>query len=86
MMIRRGANIMAEFSDLPAAPSFVDVSAIGRLAVEEFLEGDAYIREQLWFTFSEAPDSEQIHNLTITYTLVNGQTFEGIIENVTILP
>ena len=38
MMIRRGADIMAEFSDLPAAPSFVDVSAIGRLAVEEFLE------------------------------------------------
>ncbi len=38
MMIRRGANIMAEFSDLPAAPSFVDVSAIGRLAVDEFLE------------------------------------------------
>jgi F-type H+-transporting ATPase subunit gamma len=41
MMIRRGANIMAEFSDLPAAPSFVDVSAIGRLAVDEFLEGRA---------------------------------------------
>jgi F-type H+-transporting ATPase subunit gamma len=41
MMIRRGANIMAEFSDLPAAPTFVDVSAIGRLAVDEFLEGNA---------------------------------------------
>jgi F-type H+-transporting ATPase subunit gamma len=38
MMIRRGGDIMAEFSGLPAAPSFVDVSAIGRLAVEEFLE------------------------------------------------
>jgi len=38
MMIRRGADIMAEFSDLPAAPTFADVSAIGRLAVEEFLE------------------------------------------------
>jgi F-type H+-transporting ATPase subunit gamma len=41
MMLRRGADIMAEFSDLPAAPSFVDVSAIGRLAVEEFLSGNA---------------------------------------------
>lgn len=40
-MIRRGANIMAEFSDLPAAPSFADVSAIGRLAVDEFLNGQA---------------------------------------------
>ena len=41
MMIRRGAEIMAEFSDLPAAPSFADVSAIGRLAVDEFLDGSA---------------------------------------------
>jgi F-type H+-transporting ATPase subunit gamma len=41
MMIRRGANIMAEFSNLPAAPTFADVSAIGRLAVTEFLEGRA---------------------------------------------
>ncbi len=41
MLIRRGVDIMAEFSDLPAAPTFVDVSAIGRLAVDEFLEGRA---------------------------------------------
>jgi F-type H+-transporting ATPase subunit gamma len=41
MMIRRGADIMAEFSNLPAAPSFADVSAIGRLAVDEFLVGNA---------------------------------------------
>ena len=41
MMIRRGAEIMAEFSNLPAAPSFADVSAIGRLAVDEFLSGNA---------------------------------------------
>lgn len=40
LMMRRGANVMAEFSDLPAAPSFGDVSAIGRLAVEEFLKGN----------------------------------------------
>lgn len=40
LMMRRGANVMAEFSDLPAAPSFGDVSAIGRLAVEKFLAGD----------------------------------------------
>jgi F-type H+-transporting ATPase subunit gamma len=39
MLIRRRVNIMAEFSDLPAAPSFSDVSPIGRIAVEEFLEG-----------------------------------------------
>jgi len=39
MMIRRRQEILAEFSDLPAAPEFADVSAIGRLAVDEFLSG-----------------------------------------------
>jgi len=39
MMIRRRQDILAEFSNLPAAPSFSDVSAIGRLAVDEFLSG-----------------------------------------------
>ncbi len=40
LLMRRGGNVMAEFSDLPAAPSFGDVSAIGHLAVEEFLNGN----------------------------------------------
>lgn len=39
MLLRRRKNVIAEFSNLPAAPSFSDVSAIGRLAVEEFLSG-----------------------------------------------
>ncbi len=39
MLLRRRKTILAEFSNLPAAPTFVDVSAIGRLAVDEFLEG-----------------------------------------------
>ncbi len=38
-MVRRRQKILAEFSDLPAAPSFTDVSAIGRVAVDEFLLG-----------------------------------------------
>jgi F-type H+-transporting ATPase subunit gamma len=41
MLIRRRKNVIAEFSHLPAAPSFADVSAIGRLAVNEFLDGKA---------------------------------------------
>ncbi|MFH2101984.1 MAG: ATP synthase F1 subunit gamma [Chloroflexota bacterium] len=39
MLIRRRKQVIAEFSNLPAAPSFMDVSAIGRLAVSEFLNG-----------------------------------------------
>ena len=40
LLMRRGGHVMAEFSDLPAAPSFGDVSAIGHLAVDEFLTGN----------------------------------------------
>ena len=39
LLIRRGKNVTADFSNLPAAPSFQDVSAIGHLAVEEFKKG-----------------------------------------------
>lgn len=39
MLIRRRKQVLAEFSDLPTPPSFMDVSAIGRLAVEEFQSG-----------------------------------------------
>jgi F-type H+-transporting ATPase subunit gamma len=41
LMLRRRQNVIAEFSNLPAAPSFSDVSAIGRLAVDDFLKGQA---------------------------------------------
>jgi F-type H+-transporting ATPase subunit gamma len=40
LMLRRRKNIIAEFSNLPAAPSYTDVSPIGRMAVEEFLSGN----------------------------------------------
>lgn len=38
LLLRRGKEIIAEFSDLPAAPAFSDVSAIGRISVDEFLD------------------------------------------------
>jgi len=40
-MFRRGKEILAEFSNLPAAPAFSDVSPIGRIAVDEFLNGQS---------------------------------------------
>lgn len=39
LMVRRRQAILAEFSNLPPAPAFADVSAIGRIGVEEFLMG-----------------------------------------------
>jgi F-type H+-transporting ATPase subunit gamma len=41
LLYRRQANVLAQFADLPAEPSFNDVSAIGELIVEDFLEGKA---------------------------------------------
>ncbi|GAB4480809.1 MAG: F0F1 ATP synthase subunit gamma [Anaerolineales bacterium] len=37
LLLRLKMNVIAEFSNLPAAPTFNDVSAIGKLAIEEFL-------------------------------------------------
>lgn len=41
VLVRRRADILAEFSNLPAAPTYADVSPIGRLAVDEFQAGRA---------------------------------------------
>lgn len=41
MLARRKADIMAEYTDLPAKPTYSDVSAIGTMAVTEFLDGSA---------------------------------------------
>ncbi|MBK6793516.1 MAG: ATP synthase F1 subunit gamma [Anaerolineales bacterium] len=40
LLFRRRKDVIADFSNLPAAPSFADVSAIGRLAVEEYNNGN----------------------------------------------
>jgi len=40
LLIRRRKQVIADFSNLPAAPSFADVSAIGRLVVDSFLNGE----------------------------------------------
>jgi F-type H+-transporting ATPase subunit gamma len=40
MLLRRRKQVIAEFANLPAAPSFADVSAIGHVAVDEFLKGE----------------------------------------------
>jgi F-type H+-transporting ATPase subunit gamma len=37
LLMRRGKKVTADFSGLPAAPSFMDVSAIGKLAIDDYL-------------------------------------------------
>jgi F-type H+-transporting ATPase subunit gamma len=38
LMLRRGANLVAEFSDLPATPTILDITAITRTIVDDFLK------------------------------------------------
>jgi F-type H+-transporting ATPase subunit gamma len=39
LLLRRKKQVIADFSNLPAAPSFADISAIGQMVVDEFLNG-----------------------------------------------
>ena len=39
LLMRRRKDVIADFSNLPAAPTFADVSSIGKLAVNDFLNG-----------------------------------------------
>jgi F-type H+-transporting ATPase subunit gamma len=50
MMARRGQKIQAEFSNLPTTPSYADVSAIGRLAVDEYLEDQV---DQVYLVYTD---------------------------------
>jgi F-type H+-transporting ATPase subunit gamma len=50
LLYRRGESILAEFSDLPADPAFADVSAIGRVAIEEYLAGRA---DQVFLVYTD---------------------------------
>ena len=50
LLIRRRLDVMAEFSGLPAEPTFADVSAIGRLAMDEFVDGKA---QQVYLVYTD---------------------------------
>lgn len=39
LLLRRSKKVIADFSNLPAAPSFMDVSPIGRMVVKGFMDG-----------------------------------------------
>ncbi|MEI7987412.1 MAG: ATP synthase F1 subunit gamma [Chloroflexota bacterium] len=49
VLLRGRKSVVAEFSKLPAFPSFTDVSAIGRLVVDDFLS-DNFDEVQLVYT------------------------------------
>jgi F-type H+-transporting ATPase subunit gamma len=60
LLLRRRRQVVAEFSNLPAAPSFTDVSAIGRLAVDDFLKGEADEVYLIYTTFLNMARQETV--------------------------
>jgi F-type H+-transporting ATPase subunit gamma len=50
LLLRRRQKLVAEFINLPGNPSFADVSAIGNLAVDEYLSGRA---DQVYLAYTD---------------------------------
>lgn len=50
MLLRRGRNVVAEFSDIPNVPSFAELSAIGRMAIDDYLKGEY---DQVYVAYTE---------------------------------
>lgn len=50
LLIRQQKDVIADFSQLPNPPTFADVSAIGRLAVDDF-QNEIY--DQIWIAYTE---------------------------------
>ena len=72
MLARRRKQIIAEFSELPAAPSFADVSAIGRLAVEEFLKGNVDEVQLVYTDFITMARQEPVMKKLLPLELTSG--------------
>ena len=84
MLLRRGKNILAEFSNLPSPPSFMDVSAIGRLVVEDFLEG---IVDEVYLAYTDfknmvlqVPVFQKLLPLEVVVTPEGGQGYNVVAE------
>jgi F-type H+-transporting ATPase subunit gamma len=50
MLLRRRRNVIAEFSDLPIAPSFTSLSAVGHIAIDDYLSGKA---DQVFLAYTD---------------------------------
>lgn len=72
LLIRRKKDVVADFSHLPNPPSYADVSAIGRLVVDDFEKG---IYDQVYIAYTEfvnmvvqRPTLRKLLPLEVTYT------------------
>ena len=50
LLLRRRKNLIAEFSNLPAAPAFIDISPISRIAIDDFMTGKV---DQVYLAYTD---------------------------------
>lgn len=82
---RRSVDLKAEFSNLPAEPSYSDVSPIGRLAIDDFLAGEVD-KVYLFYTdfenlISQIPRVKQLLPLQLDVADPHGES--GTISDLT---
>ena len=90
-LLRRGRDILAEFSNLPPQPSYNDISAVGYLAVDQYLDDEVdevyLIYTQFVNRMTHQPvvkkilpldpeDEDRVADFEITEQLVGGYIFE----------
>jgi len=90
-LLRRGKDIIAEFSNLPPEPSYVDLSPVGRIAVDSFLQEEVdevyLIYTQFINRMNHQPEvkkllpletsvDERIKTFAETESLIGGYIFE----------
>jgi len=90
-LLRRGKDILAEFSNLPAQPSYNDISPVGYIAVDQYLDDEV---DEVYLIYTKFvnrmnhqpvvkkilpldPDSEdRVKDFEIKESLVGGYIFE----------
>jgi len=78
LLLRMRKPVMADFSNLPPAPKFGTVSAIGRLVVDEFLKGDT---DEVYLIYTDFVNmARQVANVKKLLPLVV-TTAEGLVED-----
>jgi F-type H+-transporting ATPase subunit gamma len=77
LLYRRGMNIMADFSGLPAEPTFADISSIGRLAVDEFLKGET---DEVYLMYTDFVNMVRQDPLKKKLLPLEFETPEGLVQ------
>ena len=78
LLMRLRKPVIADFSNLPSTPKFGAVSAVGRLAVDEFINGDV---DEVFLIYTDFVSmARQVTNVKKLLPLEIG-TGEGLVEN-----